>query len=307
MTTATVLNVQRFSLHDGPGIRTTVFLKGCPLRCDWCHNPESMNPRPEIALRADHCLECALCAPVCEPGLAGPLVTDARPPAGADGCTFCGSCAEACPAEARSLLGRPMGVAELLAELERDGVYHAASAGGVTFSGGEPLAGSNAAFVLDCLAALRDRGVPTAVDTCGQVDRDTLLRAAALADLVLFDLKIMDRDRHRDFTGRDNTEIHGNLRALAETGARVRVRVPVIPGRTADPENLRAVARFVVDLGRHWPVDLLPWHRTATDKYRRLGRVTDLVDLRPLPDGELDRLASLMRAEGVTVSCGGES
>jgi pyruvate formate lyase activating enzyme len=266
-----------------------------------------MDPRPEIGLGADRCLACGACRPVCAPGLAGPLAPGAEPPAAADGCTRCGSCVEACPAEARSLLGRPVGVEELLAELDRDGVYHRASQGGVTFSGGEPLNRANAPFVLECLAALRERGVPTAVDTCGQVEPRTLLAAADLADLVLFDLKIMDDQRHRAFTGRGTADIHANLRDLAAAGAPVRIRVPLIPGRTADPANLRAIARFVAELDAGWSVDLLPWHRTAADKYRRLGRITDLADLQPLAEEELDDLAALVRAAGLDVTCGGDS
>ncbi len=146
MNTAVVYNVQRFSLHDGPGIRTTVFLKGCPLSCPWCHNPESRDGRPQLAIKADRCLGCELCMPACPEGIAGPLDSRTsihRPDAF---CIHCGACAEVCPAGARDLLGEDMGVARVIAEIERDRSYHAESGGGVTFSGGEPIANGNAAF-----------------------------------------------------------------------------------------------------------------------------------------------------------------
>lgn len=300
MNTATVFNVQRFSLDDGPGIRTTVFLKGCPLRCSWCHNPESMDPRPEPALRPDLCLGCEACVPACRRGLTGRLDADTgRREHG--GCDRCGACVEACPSEARSMYGRLMNTEQLVAEVTRDHVYYGASGGGVTFSGGEPLAAVNAAFVLTCLAELRRRGVRTAVDTCGHVDTDSLVDAARLVDLVLYDLKIMDDAEHRRLCGVGTGRIHANLRTLAKLDVETRVRVPLVPGLTDGEENLAAVARFVADLPRQPAVQLLPHHAMAADKYGRLGRAYELAGAQTPDPGEVARAARLIASHGLNV------
>ncbi|MCP4572806.1 MAG: glycyl-radical enzyme activating protein [bacterium] len=300
MSTATVFNIQRFSLHDGPGIRTTVFLKGCPLRCSWCHNPESWDYRPQLALLADRCLGCEACTPVCDQGAAGPLDV----PAAAD-CVSCGDCADACPTGARDLLGRTWSADELLAEILRDQVYFGTTGGGVTFSGGEPLSGANASLVLECLAELRRRGVKTAVDTCGHVDTDLLLDAASLTDLVLFDLKLMDAAEHRRRCGMGNGRIHENLRLLVRTGGRIQVRLPLIPGLTDTPANLEATAAFVADFPQQPEIQLLPYHTTGADKYDRLGLVYELIGTAAPHPEDLERAVRTFTDRGLAVTCGG--
>jgi len=305
MNTAVVYNVQRFSLHDGPGIRTTVFLKGCPLSCPWCHNPESRDGRPQLAVKADRCLGCELCMPVCPEGIAGPLdvrTNSHRPDAS---CIRCGACAEACPAGARDLLGDEMGVARVMAEIERDGAYHAESGGGVTFSGGEPIANGNAPFLLECLEECGKRGFHRAVDTCGHVTTDTLLAVAERADLLLYDLKIMDDARHRVVVGVGNERIHHNLKTLADNGHDVWIRVPLIPGLTDSEENLKAVAEFAAGLARPFPIHLLPYHAIGSDKYGRLGLPYPLADLAPVDPALVNEQADKMRAYGLEVHIGG--
>ncbi len=305
MNTAVVYNVQRFSLHDGPGIRTTVFLKGCPLSCPWCHNPESRDGRPQLAVKADRCLGCELCMPVCPEGIAGPLdvrTNTHRPDAS---CIRCGACAEACPAGARDLLGDEMGVARVMAEIERDGAYHAESGGGVTFSGGEPIANGNAAFLLECLDECGKRGIHTAVDTCGHVTTETLLAVAERADLILYDLKVMDDAKHRLIVGVGNERIHENLKILAAAGHEVWIRVPVIPGLTDDEENLNAVAEFAAGLARPCPVHLLPFHAMGGEKFGRLGMEYQLAGLAPADPGRVNEQAELLRAFGLDVHIGG--
>lgn len=312
MSAAPVISVQRFSLHDGPGLRSTVFLKGCPLHCAWCHNPESQDARPEVAKNPQRCLNCGTCRPDCPRGLANRLAARGvvfdpveDPVEDPDDCLRCGNCARVCPSGARELIGEPMSAEALMAELIRDEPYYRASGGGVTFSGGEPLAPGNAPVVLDCLAACAARGIHTAVDTSGHVERAVLLEASARADLVLYDLKIMDDAEHRRLVGPGVAKIHANLRALAKTDAEVRVRIPLVPGYTDSPANLEAAAAFVAALPRRLPVDLLPYHRLGGDKYRRLGRTYALADVRTPDEAEMAARADLIRAHGLVVSLGG--
>jgi pyruvate formate lyase activating enzyme len=308
MNSAVVFNIQRFSLHDGPGIRTTVFFKGCPLRCLWCHNPESMDVRPEPLISADRCLGCELCVPVCEHGLTGRVDLDPGEHRPTAVCERCGRCAEACPGGARQMAGESLTAARLLARIRRDDPYYEESGGGVTFSGGEPLAPGAAPVVLECLAALQQAGISTAVDTCGHVASEVLRQAAAYTDLFLFDLKIMDPVRHLQATGQDNGLIQANLRWLLAEGARVWIRVPLIPGYTDDRENLTAVVDFLVrNAGPAGPppVHLLPWHGIAGNKYLRLGQTDTLSGLPPMPEREVAIRAGWLEQGGLSVQIGG--
>lgn len=308
MNTATILNVQRFSLHDGPGIRTTVFVKGCPLNCLWCHNPESIDYGVEISVADNRCLGCGLCEPVCSHGLTGRVDLDSTVNRPTDICEHCGSCAEACPSGARELLGRGVSVKQMVAEVVRDAVYFEESSGGVTFSGGEPLSRGNAPFVLECLTELAAAGIHTTIDTCGHVDPDTMLEAANLADLILFDLKIMDSARHLDATGRDNQLIHTNLRSLLGNSHQVWIRVPLIPGMTDDKENLEALGNFLVEMAGADalpPVHILPYNHIASDKYRRLGMLHNLAGTREMTPDEIESRAGWIQAAGCQVQIGG--
>jgi pyruvate formate lyase activating enzyme len=305
VTTAMVFNVQRFSVHDGPGIRTTVFLKGCPLRCPWCHNPESMDARPQVAIKADRCLGCNLCAPACPENLAGRVDLSASANRPDETCIRCGSCADACPVEARDLLGGEIAVNDLMAEIERDRPYFEESGGGVTFSGGEPVAAHHAPFLLACLKECGRTGIHRAVDTCGFVPTETLLEVAANADLLLFDLKIMDPALHRATVGVDNAAILDNLRRVTAAGHEVIVRVPLVPGLTDDEANLEAIGQFVAGLDKPCPVELLPYHGTGGDKYGRLGMEYSLAGLKDLGPDEIAAAAAPLRARGLTVISGG--
>lgn len=265
--TGLVFNVQRFCIHDGPGVRTTIFLKGCPADCWWCHNPEARSFEPELGIHPGHCIACAACLDACPTGAAhlradGPA-TD-RPE-----CSVCGSCVDVCPTGSRVLIGREWTVAEVVAEAERDAAFYASSGGGVTFSGGEPLAQPE--FLAACLRACRERGLHTAVDTCGAAGRETLREAAALTDLFLYDVKVLDENAHRMYVGLSNRRLLENLRALAEWGAEVWVRVPVVPGINDDVASLEALGELIARLPRRYPVWLLPYHAIGADKYRRIG------------------------------------
>lgn len=305
MNRAVVFNIQRFSLHDGPGIRTTVFLKGCPLSCPWCHNPESRDGRPQVTVQADRCLVCGLCAPACPQDLAGPLETGTRANRPDDSCLRCGACAEACPSGARDLLGEDLNVARVMDLVERDRPYHEESGGGVTFSGGEPVANGNAPFLLECLEECRRRGIHSAVDTCGHVPTETLLAVARQADLILYDLKIMDDEQSRLTIGAGTGRILENLAVLAAAGHETWIRVPLIPGLTDGPENLNRIAEFAAGLPRAYPVQLLPFHPIGRDKYGRLGMDYHLEHLTPAGPDLVEQQAEIVRSHGLEVRLGG--
>jgi pyruvate formate lyase activating enzyme len=288
--TGLVFDVMRFSLHDGPGIRTTVFLKGCPLHCDWCHNPESQSPGPSLLFFEERCRGCGECAAVCPHGLTE--------------CEACGRCAEVCVAEARRLAGRTMSVAEVLAEVERDQVFYDESGGGVTLSGGEPLA--QPLFAEALLAACRARRIHTALDTSGMAPAEELLRVAAQADLVLYDVKLVDDALHQRHTGASNRLILDNLRALAEAGRPVVVRYPLIPGVNDGGSALSSLADLLAAFGLH-RLDLLPYHRNGTGKYRRLGLPGPPAEFPSLPVERVTAIAAALAGRGLDVGMGGGS
>lgn len=267
MLTGLVFNVQRYSIHDGPGIRTTVFLKGCPLCCAWCHNPEGMSPRPEIVVVESRCTGCGECRRACPFGVAregqGAL------PTRSEQCLLCGVCVEACPTGARQMIGRTMAVPEVLQEILKDRVFYESSGGGVTFSGGEPLLQPH--FLCALLEACRAHGLHTVLDTTGFGCTEHLLAAAALSDLVLYDLKAFDDTRHRRLTGVSSLGIRENLEALDRAHRNVWIRLPVVPGFNDNLGELNRIAGFVAGLRSVTLVNLLPFHRTALHKWKRLG------------------------------------
>ncbi len=296
-----VFNVQKYSLHDGPGIRTTVFLKGCPLCCAWCHNPESRSAKPEIVVSENRCAACGECRRACPFGEAHPgggaMATDAAE------CTLCGQCAEACPTGARQMIGERRTIAEIMAVVGQDRVFYEESGGGVTFSGGEPL--SQPAFLKAMLAACRREGLRSAVDTCGFACTEVLLDIAAMSDLVLYDLKLMDDARHRQYTGVSNAPILANLRALARVHRNLWLRVPVIPGINDREEDLRAAAEFAAELPGVRQVNLLPYHKLGLFKSRRLSQSYPLESVEPPSAERMDRAAAIFRQRGLKVKTGG--
>jgi len=296
-----VFNIQRCSIHDGPGIRTTVFLKGCPLSCDWCHNPESLDGSPEVAIAEKKCVACSACIEACPEADGG---RPARGPDWDDGtCRHCGACTEVCPSGARELVGEPRAVAELVAEVERDRPFFDASGGGVTFSGGEPL--SHPTFLVACLEACREKGLHTAVDTSGFASKKVVREIARLADVLLYDLKHMDPVVHERHTGVDNQRILENLQTLSEEGAAIWIRFPLIPGFNDDEDNLEAMASFVGALPSRHPVFVLPYHPTGVDKYRRLSKDPPEIDYRSPSDDEIEVVVQRLCSHGLEVHTGG--
>ena len=290
-----IFHIMRFSVHDGPGIRTAVFLKGCPLSCWWCHNPESQNSAPEILYSAERCRLCGDCAAACPHGAIermGERMTVN------DHCRLCATCVDACGAEARSLAGRTMTVTEIVAEIERDLVFFDESGGGVTFTGGEPF--GQPALLEALLRACRERRIHTTIETCGAAARESVLRIGGLADLILYDLKMLDPGRHRQYTGAPNRNILENLEALVAAGRPVTVRIPVVPGVNDAAADVRAACDYLAPLGLT-RVDLLPYHRAGAEKYRRLGREYRMEQTAPPADVTMAAIAAQMEAAGIPV------
>lgn len=300
MNSGTIFDIKRFSLHDGPGIRTTVFLKGCPLRCDWCHNPESQRKTPQIMLRPSRCIACGECAGHCPEGAiqwnGSGVLTDRNL------CIECGVCTSHCAGEARELIGRLTTVAALLAEIQRDVPFFDESGGGVTFSGGEPLAQVD--FLLPLLQGCKELEIHTTVDTCGAASWAALDRVRPYVDLFLYDVKVLDRERHRAVTGAANSVILDNLRRLSAAGHNIQLRLAVIPGVNDDEANLRATAEFAAALPALRGISLLPFHNSAQEKYGNLGLRYPMKGVQPPHEKQMSDIAALMRGYDLDVTIG---
>jgi pyruvate formate lyase activating enzyme len=297
-----LFDVKRFALHDGPGIRTTVFFKGCPLSCSWCHNPESQSRGPELMSWEGRCIGCGACVSVCPVGAI--LMRDGSAWTDRDRCTACGTCAAACPADARAIVGETWSVSRLLGEIEKDLLFYDESGGGVTLSGGEPLA--QASFAASVLAACQERRIHTAVDTCGYAEWEDLQRIARVTDLFLYDVKHADNGRHRELTGVSNERILENLRRLSGEGCTLWIRVPIIPGLNDTQEELVALGGVVAGLESVEALHLLPFHRGGEGKLEQLGRPSRPLSTERDARAAADAAAQILRAAvGVPVYVGG--
>ncbi len=297
----TVFDIEHCAIYDGPGIRTLVFLKGCPLRCLWCANPESQRRAPELMFNEKDCTACARCVPVC-PEHALLTGGDGLPSIDWAACTNCGRCCHACPTQALRMAGREMTVEEVVEEVEKDRPFYRRSGGGVTLGGGEPTV--QAAFAAAILRELRRGFVHTAIETCGHAQPDTMLGVVEHCDVVHFDLKVLDPGTHLVLTGARNDLILRNLELVAERTA-VIVRIPVVPGCNDQAYAIRRTAEFVAELGPNVQrIELLPYHNFGETKYRSLGRSYPLRDtLRP-NDEQLRHLQSIVESCGIRTEIG---
>lgn len=297
--TGLVSNIQRYSIHDGPGIRTMVFLKGCPLACLWCSNPEGQNQAPELKLNPGLCIACGRCVEVCPTGAAA----QADRGRAAEKCTACGACAEVCPSGARQMVGRRMTVEEVMAEVAKDAPFFRRSGGGVTLTGGEPLL--QAAFAAQVLKRCAEKGFDTTLETCGAVGWSAFEPVLPYLNLVLFDLKLIDPDRHQKLTGRSNEQILENAARLAASPVEMVVRVPVIPGLNDSRKNLQDIIDFTRTLEGVGEIHLLPYHRLGEPKYNQLGKVYQLSTLKTLDQEELAARVRELDSGGLSLQVGG--
>lgn len=296
-----IFNIMKYSIHDGPGIRTTVFFKGCPLQCQWCHNPEGQRFDQELIYRPDKCIGCGQCLSIC-PNKAVENI-EGQLHYLKDKCLACGECCSVCHTGARELAGKAMSLQDVMTEIEKDLIFYDESGGGVTFSGGEAM--MQADFLMEILKECRKKDIHTAVETAGFVKNETMKDISPYVDLFLYDLKLMDSSKHQNFTGVPNQLILDNLSWLSENHPKVIVRVAIIPGINDDEDNLQQIGKLVSGLKGVKEIHCLPYHKAGVDKYQRFGREYCLSGLNSPNDERMSEIAQKLEHFGLTVKIGG--
>lgn len=291
-----ITNVQKFSIHDGDGIRTSVFFKGCPLKCEWCHNPETQRFEKEMQCDKEKCVGCGTCAKVCPNGAIS--MENGKPEMKKDACTFCGKCVNFCPIGIREIIGREYSVKELIKELMKDQMFYEESGGGVTLSGGEVMA-MDIDYILAIAKELKRQDVTLTIDTCGYVPYEKFQAILPYVNTFLYDVKVMDPKLHKKYIGVDNQLILDNLIRLAADGARIYIRIPTIKEVNGNEKNMKETIAFLKEHDIHpAQINLLPYHDTGSGKYSKLDMEYKGTDLHAPEKEEMESFVRLFVESG---------
>ncbi|MBU5292832.1 glycyl-radical enzyme activating protein [Anaerosalibacter bizertensis] len=297
----TIVNIQKYSIHDGPGIRTTVFLKGCPLSCWWCHNPESQSTKNEIMFFEQKCTGCGICVKRCPEEAI--TMREMKPTIDETKCILCGNCTDFCYNEAREYVGQKIGAIELFKEIQKDEIFYEESGGGVTFSGGEPLLQVD--FLSEVLDICNKKNIHTTLDTSGYTKWENIEKIVNKVDLFLYDLKLIDDEKHKKYIGVSNKLILENLKKLSSLGKRIFVRMPIIAGINDGNDHIDESIKFIKTLNNIEQVNLIPYHSMGMDKYKRLNMDYKLSGMEKPADEKMEELKEKFEKEGIKVKIGG--
>lgn len=294
-----IFDIKKYSIHDGAGIRSTVFLKGCPLRCLWCHNPESQELLPQLIYYINRCIHCKTCENVCPTGsikIEESMHLD-------DSCDLCGICVNECPVNALEIVGQEMGVGEVISEIKKDEIFYGYSSGGVTFSGGEPFV--QYGFLYELLKESKSEGWHTSVDTCGYVEFEKIESCNPYVDTYLYDLKIMNDEKHKMYTGVSNKLILENLEKLSKIAKEIRIRIPLIPNINDSKNDFESFINFIKKIKNVSGVDILPYHNIMLEKYHRLNLTYQLDESLSLKKEKIEIFKELLSNNNFEVTVGG--